>query len=86
MVSIIGRMPAKGHEQSNYHTNAVEVVIKTTKDVGEMLSTIHAKDKVANSQYLLKMLQNVRFLPRQGLPLRGDGEKHDSNFIQLLHL
>ena len=63
MVFIIGRMPVvikvhlPAHEQSNYHT--VEVVItlpKTTKDDmwDEMLSTIHAKDKAANSQYLFE--------------------------------
>ncbi len=32
----------------------------------------------------LKILSNVQFLARQGLPLRGDGEETDSNFTQLL--
>ena len=31
-------------------------------------------------------LQNIRFLARQGLPLRGDADDADSNFIQLLRL
>ena len=31
-------------------------------------------------------MQNIRFLARQGIPLRGDGDEHDSNFIQLLYL
>ena len=35
---------------------------------------------------LLLVLQNIRFLARQGLPLRGDGDESSSNFIQLLHL
>lgn len=36
-------------------------------------------------QYLLKVIQDVRFLARQGLALRGDGDKQDSDFVQLLH-
>ncbi len=35
---------------------------------------------------LLKILQNIRFLARQGLPLRGGQEDADSNFIHLMHL
>ena len=33
----------------------------------------------------MHILQNIRFLARQGLPLRGHDEI-ESNFIQLLHL
>ena len=33
-----------------------------------------------------KILQNLRFLARQGLSLRGHGDGSDSNFIQLLRL
>ena len=77
------------HERSSCHKKAVDVVVtlpKTTKDVGEMLSSTHQKEKNANRQYLLKVMQNIRFLARQGIPLRGDGDEHDSNFIQLLYL
>lgn len=35
---------------------------------------------------LLTIFQNIQFLARQGLPLRGSHEDMDSNFIQLLHL
>ena len=34
----------------------------------------------------LKVLSNVRFLARQGLALRGDGDEADSNFMSLLNL
>ncbi len=34
---------------------------------------------------LLKIISSVRFLARQGLPLRGDG-KEDGNFMQVLKL
>ena len=39
-----------------------------------------------NREYLLKVLQNIRFLARQGIALRGDVNEDDSNFIQLLKL
>ena len=39
-----------------------------------------------NREYFLKVLQNIRFLARQGIALRGDGNKDDSNFIHLLKL
>ena len=32
------------------------------------------------------VLRNIRFLAPQGLPLRGDGEKLNGNFVQLLRL
>ena len=35
---------------------------------------------------LLKILQNVMFLARQNIALRGDKDESDSNFNQLLHL
>ena len=56
------------------------------RDVGESLSTQHAKEKLERRKCFLKILQNVRFLARQGLPLRGDGKEEDSNFKQLLKL
>ena len=58
----------------------------THTDVGESLSAQYAKEKLYNRQCFLKILSNVRFLARKGLPLRGDGNECDSNFIQLLRL
>ena len=37
-----------------------------------------------NRRCLLKIISNIRFLARQGLPLRGDGDEDDSNFVQLM--
>ena len=34
----------------------------------------------------LRILENIRFLARQGLAIRGHGDDSDSNFMQLLHL
>ena len=77
------------HEQTTMHKTAVEYMVtlpNTTSDVGGMLSSSHAVEKQKNRQYILKVAQNIRFLARQGIPLRGDGNEADSNFMQLLHL
>lgn len=77
------------HESSSLHKQAVEVIYtlpRTTPDVGELLSAAHGCEKETNRKYLLKVSQTVRYLARQGLPLRGDGSEIDSNFAQLLLL
>ena len=51
-----------------------------------MLSTSHASEKAVNCQCLMKIVQYIRFLARQGLSFRGDGAEDSSNFNQLLHL
>ena len=55
-------------------------------DVGDMLNREAATERKQNRTYLLKILSSVRFLARQGLPLRGDGDETNSNFHQLLLL
>lgn len=78
-----------GHESSNTHEHAVEIVIilpKTTGKVGEMLSSTLSAQKRTSRQYMWKVAQSVNFLARQGIPLRGDGNERDSNFMQLLYL
>ena len=57
----------------------------STGNVGEMLSRAHAQERLLNRDYLLKVFQNIQFLARQGIALRGHDEQN-SNFIQLLHL
>jgi len=77
------------HEKSATHKRAVEVVVtlsQTHRDIGEMLSTSHASEKAVNRQCMMKVAQNIRFLARQGLSLRGDGTEDNSNFNQLLRL
>lgn len=47
-------------------------MLKKHKDVGELLSAEHAQQKAINRSYLSKVLQNLIYLARQGLPLRGN--------------
>ena len=73
------------HEASNFHKQAVDsLVVKST--VGELLSSQHAKEKKDHRDYLVQDLSAIRYLARQGLPLRGDKEEIDSNLHQLFRL
>ena len=73
---------------SRCHKEAVEALAlsKQTSDVGEKLSTEHKQQKAENRAMFRKILQNLRFLARQGLSLREYGDGADSNFTQLLRL
>lgn len=60
---------------------------KTTRDVGEMLFLQLVKQREERRKMFLKLPSNARFLCRQGLPFRGNGDvESDSNFIRLVHL
>ena len=79
----------RNHEDSAVHRKSVEMLYtlpRTTKDIGETLSESYANEKKKNREYLLKILQNVRFLARQLLAIRDDGSEENSNFVQLLRL
>ena len=79
----------KKHQGSDCHREAVDAIIvlpRCTKDVGELQSVEHRAEKTRNREMLLLVLQNIRYLARQGLPLRGDGDESGSNFMQLLRL
>ena len=61
------------HEKSKCHADAVQVMVvlpKSTADVGEVLSSVHAQEKADNRQILLKILENVQYFGHQGLPMR----------------
>ena len=62
------------------------VVPKTTRDLGESLSTLHAEQKPENRLCFVTILSNLQFLARQGLALWDDGDEKNSNFHQLLTL
>ena len=77
----------KSHEGTSIHKKAVSVVItepKTIGDVGEMLSSTLSAEKQTNRQHLLKAAESVKFLARQAIPYRGNGD--EGNFLQLMKL
>ena len=50
------------------------------------MSDAIAAEKKENIRCLIKILQNVLFLGRQGLALRGDEDDKSGNFYQLMLL
>ncbi len=84
-----GTTAFKKHQRSDCHREETEVLLlpkQVLGDVGELLSQAHREEKAANRRMFVIILQNIRFLARQGLPLRGYADDADSNFIQLLRL
>lgn len=77
------------HQQSKSHLEAVEAIITTPKqsaDIGELLNHEHLEQKKTNrAMFFLQFLENIRFLARQGLPLRNTFDD-DSNFGALLSI
>jgi hypothetical protein len=64
----------------------VVVLPKQTGDVREMLSTEHRAEKALNRKVFLTLLQNIRYLARQGLALRGGDGDENGNYNQLVLL
>ena len=82
-----GTIAFRNHAKSASHHEAVEVTLpSTTHDIEEQLSQHHATQKLKNRQALYRILSSIRFLGRQGLLIRGDGNESDRNFQQLLQL
>ena len=50
----------------------------------ELLSQHAASQKHENSHCLMKILENIIFLGKQGLAFRGDGDDQTGNFYQLV--
>ena len=72
------------HEKNGAHKMAVECLVTfptSYRNAGEMLSSQYALDKQNNRDYLLKVFQNMQFLARQGIAIRGDQDESDSNFM-----
>ena len=65
----------KKHQSSDCHKEATEALVilpqQIKGDIGEVLSNKHREEKALNRKMFLIILQNLSFLARQGLPLRG---------------
>ena len=57
------------HQASDCHREANEAIIVLPKsgDIGELLNRAYREEKVVNREMFLRILQNIRFLSRQGL-------------------
>ena len=78
----------KDHEKSKFHVAALslELVVPKCGNVREMTNE-NLKIKMAeNRKCLLKIIETIQFLGRQGLASRGKENDENSNFWQLLKL
>lgn len=73
------------HEQSECHLEAIQRLNldKSNKDIGYAMAEHISDVREKNRSCLMSILSNLRFLARQGLPLRGAADDSDSNFNQL---
>ncbi len=84
-----GTIAFKKHEASSCHRQALQVTVViplSCPDVGAILSRQYAVETKNNRRCFLKVLAVDRYLARQGIAFRGDGDDSDYNFIQLLKL
>ena len=74
------------NQQCKPHNETAEAVIallRTTRNIGELLSIAHAAQR---QQALRLIILSIHFLVRQGLALRVNGSDSSANLIQLLGL
>ena len=78
----------KDHQKSKLHVAALslEFVVPECGNIREMTSENLKTKMIENRKCLLKIIETIRFLGRQGLALRGREDDENSNFWQLLKL
>ena len=74
------------HQNSHCHQEAVEKrahLVDEKNDIGAQLDNQHRSEQDLHRRISLKQLNSLKYLARQGLPLRGH-ESLNSNLIQML--
>ena len=77
------------HESSGIHAEAVMKLKSASSDVSALLSNQLENQQKNHRVMLTKLLNAIKYLTRQGLPLRGhheDNESFEGNLYQLLLL
>ena len=64
--------------------STVSVIWEIHENIEEMFCNILSQEKFENRQILLKILENLRFLCRQGLTLRGNEKEDNCCILQKL--
>ena len=75
------------HEKTDCHKEVVERGFKLqdeVKDVGYSMSSHMHDTHIFNRTNLVKIIEALHYLARQGIALRGHGDEKDSNFHQLV--
>ena len=78
----------KEHQKSKCHIAAItfEITIPQCGNIQEMTSEKIKSNMQENRKCLIKTIETIQVLGRQGLPLRGDESDKNFNFLQLLKL
>ena len=78
----------KEHQKSKSHIAALtfEITIPQCGNIQEMTSEKIKSNMQENRKFLIKIIETIQFLGRQGLALRGDESDENSNFMQFLKL
>ena len=78
----------KEHQKSKCHIAALtfEITIPQCGNIQEMTIEKVKSNMQENRKCLIKIIETIQFLGRQGFALRGDESDENSNFIQLLKL
>ena len=78
----------KEHQNSKGHIAALtfELTIPQCGNIVEMTNENNKKQFQENRLCLLKVIESIQYLGRQGLALRGDDNDENSNLMQLLKL
>ena len=63
-----------------------EVIVPQCWDIKEMQNESTASQMELNRRCLVKIVETLQFLAREGLALCGDNSDDDSNFMQTLKL
>ena len=76
------------HQAASYHRLAMtyEVIVPECGDVEEMQNESTTSHMELDRRCLVKTVETLQFLARQGLVFREDNSDADSNFIQNLKL
>ena len=76
------------HLLSSCHKTTVsyESVVPKCGDVGEMMVSELSKQRQSERRYLIKIMECLQYLARQGLAIRGTDDELENNLTQLLML
>ena len=70
------------HLKSDCHLEAISK--QNEVNIGKIISADYKKQEEQNRECLVKIIEILRLLGRQGLPFRGHGDERNGNFNQFL--
>ena len=69
-----------------YHVGTVKVMTTPQKDIGELLSKKHHDDKQLIGRMLMNIIQDLQYLGRQGIPIRGHIDAGSNLIVKIKYM